>query len=148
MKLEEELKQIENDVLIQKQIEEFEKIEAPNDEKYDIFFSNPELTEEFKLWLINNKGYYITEIKNPSEEIQLAAVIKYGDVIEYFKNPSEEVQLAAIKNRWWVIEFIQNPSEVVQLEAIKQDNRSFYLIQNPTEKVKELAKIKGVFIWN
>ena len=87
-------------------------------------------------------GICITNIKNPSEQVQLAAVKQNGFAIEYIKNPSEQVQLAAVKRDGYAIDYIKNPSEKVQLEAVKQDGRSIQYIQNPTEKVKEYAKKK------
>ena len=40
-----------------------------------------------------------------------------GVAIEHIKNPSEEVQLAAVKQDGWVIRYIKNPSKKVQLAA-------------------------------
>jgi hypothetical protein len=119
MKLEEELKKIEIGVLTRKQIEEFL---LGNWEFYKEFFKNPELTEDFKLYVVNQNGLYIQLIKNPSEAVQLAAVNEKG----------------------WSIQFIIDPSEAVQLAAINQIRSAIYFINNPTERAKELARSKGV----
>jgi len=69
----------------------------------------------------NKKTYAIHYIKNPSEEMQLAAVTQdgYANAIHYIKNPSEAVQLAAVTQNGGVIQYIKNPSEAIQLAAVK-----------------------------
>ena len=37
---------------------------------------------------VTEDGFAIQFIKNPSEEVQIAAVTKYGYAIEYIKNPT------------------------------------------------------------
>ena len=123
MKLTEELKKIEIGVLTRKQIEEFL---LGDWEYYKRFFKNPDLTEDFKLWVVNQDGLYIQLINNPSEEVQLAAVNEKG----------------------WTIQFIIDPSEVVQLAAVNQNRRAIEVINNPTEKAKELARQKGFIYEN
>jgi hypothetical protein len=46
-------------------------------------------------------------------------VQQYGYSIKYMKNPSERVQLAAVKQNAYAIEYIKNPSERVQLAAVQ-----------------------------
>jgi hypothetical protein len=122
MKIEEELKQIENDILTQKQIAEFKKIKFTFG--WVSLLKNLKLTEECKLWVVNQGGSYIQFIKNPTEEMNLEAINQGGRFIRHIPNPSEAVQLA----------------------AVNQDGKAFEFIKNPTEAVKELARIKGVII--
>jgi hypothetical protein len=58
------------------------------------------LSEEEQLEHIKYFPYYIEFIKNPSDNLKLAAVnvCSHGYVIKYIKNPSEELQLAAVNN--------------------------------------------------
>ena len=63
--------------------------------------------------------------------------------IEYIKNPSEEVKLAAVKQNGCAIKYIENPSEKVQLAAVNQDRTAFHYIKNPTPKVIALANAKS-----
>ena len=47
-------------------------------------------------------------------EVDVLEIVKrFGRAIKYIKNPSEEVQLAAVKKNGSAIRFIKNPSEVV-----------------------------------
>jgi hypothetical protein len=103
--------------------------------------------------LINGKIalYQIFEfIKDPPEEVQLAAVkqnsfdIEYGEVnynIKYIKNPSEEVKLAAVKQNGYAVQFIKNPSEEVQLAAVMENGCAIEYINEPSEQV-QLAAVK------
>jgi oligoribonuclease NrnB/cAMP/cGMP phosphodiesterase (DHH superfamily) len=57
------------------------------------------LEEKEQIKLINkHSSYYIKLIKNPSENVKLAAVKDYGYNIKYIKAPSEKVQIMAVKN--------------------------------------------------
>ena len=46
----------------------------------------------------------IDYIKDPSEEVQLAAVKNWGPSIQFIKDPSEEMKLEAVKNNGWSID--------------------------------------------
>ena len=54
--------------------------------------------EKNQLAAVNEDGYAIEYIQNPSEELQLAAVSKYGSSIRYIQNPSERVKKLAREN--------------------------------------------------
>jgi len=62
---------------------------------------------------VQEDGYAIQYITNPSEKVQMAAVKQNGLAIKHITNPSEEVQMAAVKQNGLVIEYITNPSEKV-----------------------------------
>jgi hypothetical protein len=116
MKITEELKKIENNVLTRKQIKEFEKLDYINYEE----FKNPALTEETKIYVVSRDGWNIKFIINPSEAVQLAAVNNYGGSIQFIENPSEKIQLAAVSQNGWAIKHIDNPSEkVIELARSK-----------------------------
>lgn len=76
-------------------------------------------------------------LNNPSKEATIAAVKVDPDMIQHLKNPSEQIQLAAIwagGRRKTIIKYIENPSERVQLRALQLSPASFRFINNPTEK--------------
>ena len=81
-----------------------------------------------------------SQIKNPSEETQLAAVRFDGNLIRLIKNPSEKVQLSAVQQDGTSIKYIIEkgitPSEQVQLAAVQQDILAFEYIKNPSEQVQ------------
>ena len=89
---------------------------------------------------VNQDGWAIQNIKNPSEAVQLAAVKQSGSAIQYIKNPSEAVQQAAVNQDGWAIQYITNPSEAVQLAAVKQNGWAIQYIKKPTPAVMALAR--------
>lgn len=97
-------------------------------------------SEEVQLAAVKEDGYNIQYIENPSEEVQLAAVEEDGYSIEYIENPSEEVQLAVVKKHPCAIKYITNPSEAVQLVAVTEERCAIKYISNPSEAVHSLAK--------
>lgn len=116
--------------------------------KYDlnnIRYYYGELPEETQLKAISEGGWWwLNQIKNPTEKVQLEVVKKNGGAIYHIIDkgitPSEEVQLEAVKGYDDAILFIKNPSEKVQLEAVKGYGNAILFIRNPTEKVKALHK--------
>ena len=79
-------------------------------------------SEQVKLAAVMEEGHAIQYIADPSEAVQLAAVLQNGYVIYYIKNPSEQVQIAAVtKDGWYALQFIKNPSEQVQLAAVTRE---------------------------
>jgi hypothetical protein len=98
------------------------------------FIKNP--SEEVKLAAVKQNGYAVQFIKNPSEEVQLAAVMEHGCAIEYINEPSEQVQLAAVKKFVVAIKYIKNPSEEAQLAAVKQCNILF-----PIDGIRHLGQV-------
>ena len=86
------------------------------------------------------KALYLPLIKNPSEEVQVAAIIK-GDpsAIRHIENPSMAAQMAAIKANGLMIKHIKNPSDEVVRAAIDKTPRAIEYIKNPSEELQLLA---------
>jgi len=101
--------------------------------------SEAEQLKKVRSW--HSKSDVITEIKNPSEAVKLAAVNRHGDAIQYIENPSEDVKLAAVKQNGDVIRHIENPSEAVKLAAVNRHGDVIRHIENPSEDVK-IAAVK------
>ena len=70
---------------------------------------------------------------------QLSLVRGNATLIRQIKNPSEQVQLAAVQQDGWTIYYIPNPSEQVQIEAVKQSSDAILYIDNPSEQVQIIA---------
>jgi len=66
--------------------------------------------EEQKIILQDN-GFRILMLDNPSEELQMVAIMADIDSIDYIIYPTELVQLEAIKRSSYVIKYIVNPTE-------------------------------------
>lgn len=81
----------------------------------------------------------IEYIKNPSEDIQLAAIKRWVGTIKYIKNPSETLKLTAVTQNGYAIAYIDNPSEELQLAAVNSNGCSIKYIDNPSEKVQRAA---------
>ena len=100
-------------------------------------------TEEYNLSAVTQDGYAIRDIKNPSEQVQLAAVKQNGLAIEWIIKkgitPSEQVQLAAVTQSKYALLFIKKPYEQVQLAAVKKYDDMIRFIKNPSEAVKLAA---------
>ena len=88
---------------------------------------------------LENEGYVLRYIKNPTEKMKLIAVKNDGFAIDLIKNPTEEMQILAVQQNGNVIKFIKNPSEKVQEEAVKQNGLAIQYIENPSEKIQEEA---------
>ena len=96
-------------------------------------------SEDKWLTAVQQNGFAIEYIKNPSEEVQMAAVQETGFAIQYINNPSEEVQMAAVKQDGRTIEYIKNPSEAMQMTAVQQNGRAIQYIKNPSEAMQMTA---------
>ena len=122
--------------------------------KYDKDGKVLPVSETDQLAAVNQNGFNIINIPNPSEDVQLAAVHEDGYAIEFIKNPSEDVQLAAVNEYgnaiYDIIEKGIKPSENVQLAAVNKDGFAIrYIIKKgiiPSEKVKQLARYKGYLV--
>jgi len=90
--------------------------------------------------------YYIKNIDNPSEEIQLVAVNKNGILLKFIKSPSVKVQWEALKNNVWAIEYIENPLEEMCILAVESAWNTLKFIKNPSENV--LIKAVGSKGWS
>ena len=96
-------------------------------------------SEAQQIAAVQQVGYVIQYIKNPSPAVQLAAVQQDGWAIRFIKNPSPAVQLAAVQQDGSAIRFIKNPSPAVQLAAVQQRGRAIYYIKNPSPAVQLAA---------
>jgi hypothetical protein len=79
-----------------------------------------------------------------SEKEYLNIVNKNGNLIKYIKNPTENIQLAAVINKVLAIQYIDNPTEATQLYSINQSAFASRFINKPTENAKILDSTK----WN
>jgi hypothetical protein len=106
---------------------------------------SPELlnfaSEAVQLAAVQQYGYAIRHIKNPSEAVQLAAVQQDWHAIRYIEKPSEALKLAAVQQYGYAIGYITNPSEAVQLAAVQRNGDAIYHIKNPSEAV-QLAAVR------
>jgi hypothetical protein len=96
-------------------------------------------SEAVQMVAVQQDGGAVQLIKNPSEAVQMAAVLNWSLFIEYIENPSEAVQMAAVQQNGYAIQFIKNPSEVVQMAAVQQNGRAIQYINNPSEAVQMAA---------
>jgi hypothetical protein len=101
------------------------------------YIDNP--SEEVKRLAVKQNGRVIYYIENPSEEVKRLAVKKHGTAIQFIENPSEELQRLAVQQNGDAIRYIENPSEEVKRLAVKQTGRAIYYIKNPSEAVQKLA---------
>ena len=116
------------------------KLAAVQEDGYAIqHIENP--SESVQLAAVQEDGYAIQYIRDPSEAVQLAAVRCYALAIQYIKNPSEAVQLAAVRQYGYAIEYIEDPFEAVQLAAVQENAWSIGHIENPSEAV-QLAAVR------
>jgi len=90
-----------------------------------------------------NKGYEYESIPDnvdlDESADRLEKIKKDPRSIKNIKNPSEEEQLAAVKGHYRSIYSIDNPNEKVQLASIYASPISIKYIKNPTDKVKRIA---------
>lgn len=100
------------------------------------YIRNRDIALQNKTNIVSYESPYI------SEETKLAAVQQDGYAIQYIKNPSEQVQLAAVKQNGYAIKDIVDPSEKVQLAAVQQDDNVIDYIKNPTQNVINYVKNK------
>ena len=106
-------------------------------------------SEQVQIAAINQHPYAFEVILKkgiiPSEQVQLAVVRENGYsirfIIEKGITPSEQVQLAAVTKNGSVIEYIKNPSEAVKLAAVNGYGYAIKYINNPSEEV-QLAAVR------
>ncbi len=96
-----------------------------------------DMTEQEQILKVMEYDDCFSDIKNPSEAVQLAAVNKEGCLIRHIKNPSEAVKEAAVNQNGRAFEYIKNPSEKVKFAAVNQ-NRTYIYIENPTEEMQNM----------
>lgn len=106
-------------------------------------------TEENKMELSDDDVSELTEedvanIKNMSQEMQMAIVKDRIDLFNYINNPSPKTCLEAIKKNSSLIKFIDNPTEEMQKIAIKDNPSYIFNIKNPTKEIIKLAIENGL----
>lgn len=67
---------------------------------------------------------------------QLEKVKQDGYSIQYMKNPSENVKLAAVEDDGCSIQFIDFPSKEIQLVAVRETQMLFNLSLNQMKRYK------------
>lgn len=71
------------------------------------------MTREEIISEIKNNGFFIENVDDPDEELQLLAVDENYFSIRCIHNPTEAAQLAAIENGAWLVKFIAKPCQKV-----------------------------------
>jgi hypothetical protein len=95
--------------------------------------------EEMQILAVQQNGYIIKYIKEPSEEVKKLAVKQNGIAIKYIDNSSEELQRLAVQQNGNSIKYIDEPSEEVQMLAVQQNGNAIMHIKEPSEEVQKLA---------
>jgi hypothetical protein len=132
--------------------------------------TNP--TVEMEMIVVGFAGFYIRDIKNPSEKAQRFALLNTGNAqnffkytrpdenvsldelkrmavedsgqsLQYIKNPSEELQLMAVKKDGAAVAYVYEPSNEVQIEAVNDNPYSIRFIRNPSIEAQMLAVEKN-----
>src|SRR5690554_356835 len=95
-----------------------------------------EFTENHQVYKLLNDN--VEQIDSTQYTIyQLLELVKQDcTIIKFIKEPSEEIQLAAVNQNGFAIQYITDPSEEVQLEAVTNVGMSIQCIKNPTIKAK------------
>lgn len=91
---------------------------------------------ELSLKILEYKGYFLKEIKEPTIEMCLRAVQQTGYAIQFVKDQTHELCLEAIKQTPYAIEYVRKQTPELCIEAVKQE--AYVLkshIKNPTEEV-------------
>jgi len=101
------------------------------------------LSEDAKIFAVENDEETLEYIDNPSTAIQIAAVKENEFAISYIEDPSLEVQLAAVTANGTAIEYIEDPSTEVQMAAVKQNACMICYVKNQTEEFINVA-LEGV----
>ena len=96
---------------------------------------------------LDQSGWAIRYITNPSEELQLRAVETQYDALQYIANPSERVQMAAVKSNYLALRYIQNPTLEILKAAVLQDPQAMRQITNlDLDTVVELLKVSTLIL--
>jgi ankyrin repeat protein len=112
-------------------------------EDYDLYTVEPPHIS-VQLAAVKVDGTCIVYIKNPSEEIQLAAIKQTGKAFREIRGEmSEKVKLAAIKKLAVNISWIDNQTDEMKWIALKKSHSVFRDIKNPTNEMKLYALKKN-----
>ena len=95
---------------------------------------------------VTHNGFYIRNIENPSEELQLAAVNFNPMAIKYIKSPTEKVCLEAVSHNGKTLKYVRNQTVELCKAAVKEDRRALYYVKKEclTEEFYRYAlKVSG-----
>jgi len=97
------------------------------------------LDDETLIGYVKENPDNIKYIKNPSQEVQLAALRRKPQIIQFIAFPSEKFQLYVVRLSPGYIRYINEPTDNVIIEAFKKDNSILEEIPYPSEKVQMYA---------
>ena len=96
---------------------------------------------------IEQRGWAIQYVKEPTEELQIMAVKKDYDSIKYIKEPSETVQVEAVKIKYDALRYIKNPCFKAEITAVKNNEAAINFIYDlDAEKMKAFLKANVLVI--
>ena len=96
---------------------------------------------------IEQAGWAIQYVKEPSEALQLLAVRKNYDAIKYIKEPYESVQEEAVRKSYDALKYIASPSPIVERIAIKNNEAAIHFVKELDQnKILEFLKVNILVI--
>ena len=69
------------------------------------------MTREEIIERIKDNGFFIANVKDPDEEMQLEAIEENYFCIRFIQNPTEAVQIKAMEHHRWLIKYLKHPCE-------------------------------------
>jgi hypothetical protein len=121
------------------------------------YIENPSIN--IQKYVINLYPWKISDLKNPSKEIQLIAISAeqrdreaypqdytevYRHIISEIDNPCYDAQLKAIEIDPWNILFIKNPAFDLKVRAISEEPKLINLLPNITQEL--ILAVKLIFL--
>jgi hypothetical protein len=97
------------------------------------------ITEEQNKLAVQENGYTIRYIKEPSVEVQKLAVEEDAYAIKYIKKPSDEVQKLAVKQDGCTLRYVDNKTDEICKLAVQQNGLALQYIVDQTDEICELA---------
>jgi hypothetical protein len=91
---------------------------------------------------VEQAGWAIKYVSNPSEELQLIAVRKNYDAIKFIKEPYESVQKEAVSINYEALRFIKAPTYETELIAICSNEAAIKFVKK-LDKNKMLEFLKA-----
>lgn len=77
---------------------------------------------------VTKNGFYIRNIENPSEELQLAAVNFNPMAIKFIKYPTEKVCIEAVTHNGKALKYVENQTVELCIAAVMNDRRAIYYV--------------------
>lgn len=95
---------------------------------------------------VTKNGFYIRNIENPSEEVQLAAVKHNPMAIKFIKSPTEKVCFEAVSHNGKSLEYVKNQTMELCMAALEDDIKAIYYVNEEflTEEFYRYALEKDV----